>query len=104
VLSHATADFRPQAAATVTEVYRQASAPLVLRGHSQIGRFFEGFELVAPGLVQPASWRPDGTGPASPSAGGFYSGVGRMSQTEHAGRMLIDRRGEMTIGRKVVSD
>jgi hypothetical protein len=79
VVSHATADFQPDVAAKVTDVYRRASAPLVLRSRSEIGRFFEGFDVVAPGLVEPASWRPDGAGPTSPSAGGFYSGVGRKS-------------------------
>jgi S-adenosyl methyltransferase len=78
VLSHATADFHPQAGAKITDVYQRASAPLVLRSRSQIGRFFDGFDLVEPGLVQPASWRPD-EGPGSPSAGGFYSGIGRKS-------------------------
>ncbi len=79
VISHATADFHPQVAAKITDVYQQASAPLVLRSRSQIERFFDGFDLVAPGLVEPASWRPDGEGPPSPSAGGFYGGVGRKS-------------------------
>ncbi len=79
VVSHATADFHPEVAAKITDVYRRASAPLVLRSRSQIARFFDGFDLVAPGLVQPASWRPDGEGPVSRDAGGFYSGVGRRS-------------------------
>jgi SAM-dependent methyltransferase len=79
VISHATADFHPEVAAKVTEVYRQASAPLVLRSRAAIQRVFDGFDLVAPGLVQPAAWRPDpGTG--SSSAGGFYSGVGRLQK------------------------
>jgi S-adenosyl methyltransferase len=75
VISHATADFHPQVGAKVTEVYQQASAPLVLRSRSQIGRFFDGFDLVAPGLVEPASW--GSNDPVSPGAGGFYSGVAR---------------------------
>ena len=79
VLSHATGDFHPQAGAKVTKVYQQASAPLLLRSHAQIARFFDGFDLVAPGLVEPAAWRPDPEGPTKPSAGGFYSGVGRRS-------------------------
>jgi hypothetical protein len=79
VISHATGDFHPQLAAKVAEVYQQASAPLVLRSRSQIGRFFRGFDLVEPGLVEPTAWRPDGTTPPSPSAGGFYSGAGRRS-------------------------
>jgi len=102
VLSHATADFHPEAGAKITDVYQRASAPLVLRSRSQIGRFFEGFDLVAPGLVQPASWRP-GEGPGSPSAGGFYSGIGRKSSAEGTG-VHRSRGGEMPIGRKVVSD
>jgi hypothetical protein len=86
VISHATGDFHPQAGTKVTEVYQQASAPLVLRSRGQIGRFFRGFDLVEPGLVQPAAWRPD-AGPTRPSAGGFYSGVGRRSAP------AADRRG-----------
>jgi hypothetical protein len=81
VVSHATADFHPDVAAKVTDVYQQASAPLVLRSRSQIARFFGGFDLLAPGLVQPVEWRPDAAGPFGPSAGGFYSGVGRRSRT-----------------------
>jgi S-adenosyl methyltransferase len=76
VISHATGDFHPQAGAKVSQIYRHASAPLVLRSRTEIERFFDGFDLVAPGLVQPAAWRPD-PGPLSPSAGGFYSGVGQ---------------------------
>jgi hypothetical protein len=100
VISHATADFHPQVAAKITDVYRQASAPLVLRSRSQIARFFEGFGLVAPGLVQPAAWRPNAEGPASPGAGGFYSGVGRRERDRRSSRTLIPG-GEMPI-RKVV--
>jgi hypothetical protein len=78
VISHATGDFHPHAGAKVTQVYQQASAPLVLRSRDQIARFFDGFDLVEPGLVEPVAWRPD-TGPVSPSAGGLYSGVGRRT-------------------------
>jgi len=77
VVSHATGDFHPQAGAKVTRVYQQASAPLALRSRGQFEWLFDGFDLVEPGLVQPATWRPD-PGPVSPSAGGFYSGVGRL--------------------------
>jgi hypothetical protein len=33
--------------------------PPVLRGHAEIARFFEGLEMVEPGLVQLHRWRPD---------------------------------------------
>jgi hypothetical protein len=79
VVSHATADFHPEVAGRVTAIYQRASAPLVLRSRDEIARLFDGFELLPPGLVQPAAWRPDPTpdGSASQSAGGFYAGVGR---------------------------
>jgi hypothetical protein len=86
VISHATADFHPDVAAKVTNIYQRASAPLVLRSRSQITQFFEGFDLVEPGLVQPVAWRPDGEGPASPGAGGFYSGVGRRERDRRSSR------------------
>jgi len=83
VISHATADFHPEAAAArVTAVYERASAPLALRSRDQIARLFDGFELVSPGLVQPAAWRPDpdpdlDDNAGGAGAGGFHAGVGR---------------------------
>jgi hypothetical protein len=35
------------------------STPLICRSRADIMRFFDGFTLVAPGLVPPAQWRPD---------------------------------------------
>ncbi len=58
-LSHVTADPRPHAEAEVTAVYRQATAPMVPRSHAQVGAFFDGFELVEPGVVYAPQWRPD---------------------------------------------
>ncbi len=94
VLSHATADFHPDQAAKVTRIYRQASAPLVPRSRSQIQRLFDGFDLVEPGLVQPAAWRPNPSGPAGPGAGGCYAGVGRIGRDRRGAGPLIDRGGE----------
>ena len=75
VISHATGDFHPQAGTKVTQVYRRASAPLVLRDRQMIERFFDGFDLVEPGVVEIQRWRPDGQDAALP--GGYYGGVGR---------------------------
>jgi hypothetical protein len=59
--------------------YDQATAPLVLRSRAQIGRFFDGFEPVDPGLVYPPLWRPDGSPPDLQEASrtGMFGGVGR---------------------------
>ena len=62
---------------SVTSVYRQASAQLHVRSLAQIQRFFDGFELIDPGLVWMTEWRPD---PGVPPAGqprSLRAGVGR---------------------------
>ena len=80
-LSHGTADFHPpgitdEAAAT----YERATAPLVLRTSAQVSAFFDGFEMVKPGLVQAPLWRPDGRAPRPKDLAkvGIYAGVGRL--------------------------
>jgi hypothetical protein len=35
------------------------NTPLISRSCADIGRFFDGFTLVEPGLVTPGEWRPD---------------------------------------------
>ena len=81
-LSHGTADFHEETAVSeVTTVYEHATAPLVLRSHPQVSAFFEGFELVEPGLVQVPLWRPGGRPPrpAELAKLGIYGGVGRKA-------------------------
>ncbi len=76
-ISHATADApnpRPEVAAQVVGVYRRATASLALRGGAEVARFFEGFDLVDPGLVQVQHWRPEAV---STAPGGIWGGVGR---------------------------
>ena len=58
VISHVTADEIPAGAARqAAEVYRDASAPGVARSRDDIARFFSGLDMVAPGLVDVATWR-----------------------------------------------
>jgi hypothetical protein len=81
VLSHATADFHDQSVAdAATAVYRKASAPLVLRDHAQVSAFFEGCEVIDPGVVQVPLWRPDDQPPHPQDLAkiGIYGGVGRL--------------------------
>jgi O-methyltransferase involved in polyketide biosynthesis len=59
------------------KVFRQTSSPLHMRTVEEIQRFFDGFELVAPGVVFMQDWRPD---PGTHAAGRFRSfraGAGR---------------------------
>ena len=58
-------------------VYRQASSQLHVRPLADVRRFFDGFELVEPGLVWITEWRPEpGTAPTG-RAHSMRGGVGR---------------------------
>jgi S-adenosyl methyltransferase len=58
-------------------VYRQASSQLHVRPLADVRRFFDGFELVEPGLVWITEWRPEpGTAPTG-RAQSMRGGVGR---------------------------
>jgi hypothetical protein len=76
VLSHPASDIRP---AAVAEMARRLNARLggstrgTMRDRSEVSRFFDGLELVEPGVVQLPQWRP--TGPVSEV--GVWCGVAR---------------------------
>jgi hypothetical protein len=58
-ICHLTADIYPELtefARALNE--RQLDEPLVLRDHAQVTSFFDGLELVEPGVVQLSKWRP----------------------------------------------
>ena len=62
---------------SVTNVYQNASAQIHVRPVKEIERFFAGFEIIEPGIVWTANWRPD---PGIPPAGrpdSLHGGVGR---------------------------
>ena len=76
VLSHVTGDDTPaDVIRQAAEVYQNASAPGMARSREQIARFFDGLDMVSPGLVDPAEWRrPHLEKRSRPAL--FYSGVG----------------------------
>jgi hypothetical protein len=77
VISHGTGDFSPVRAAEAVRFYEQASAPFVLRSRDQIAGFFDGLDLVEPGLVHLPRWRPE-PGPApDPGRVWLYAGAAR---------------------------
>ncbi|MEV7442440.1 SAM-dependent methyltransferase [Streptomyces sp. NPDC091204] len=89
ILTHASYEGIPlteEVAGGVVDVYRDIRNPLVMRTGEQIGRFFDGFELLEPGLVSMPDWRPDGSGdeaedetPEDPYAFSGFGGVGRKA-------------------------
>jgi hypothetical protein len=67
-LAHATADEgRPEDVPRVLSVYERSNAPVVMRTHQEILGFFDELELLPPGLVYTADWRP-GDAAAPPGA------------------------------------
>ncbi|MET9384276.1 SAM-dependent methyltransferase [Streptomyces sp. NPDC002928] len=77
VLSHATGDFADRSEAQA--IYNKATATLNLRSRSEVEHFFDGFELVEPGLAQVPFWRPDSPPPDRSGEIGFYGGVARKA-------------------------
>ena len=75
VLSHGTNDTAGNDTSDAVKVYRNATATLNLRPRDQVLGFFAGFDLVEPGLVTIAEWRPEPD--AEVTRFGLYGGVGR---------------------------
>jgi O-methyltransferase involved in polyketide biosynthesis len=72
---------------SVTNVYQNASAQIHVRPLREIERFFDGFEIIEPGVIWTAEWRPDpGTRPAG-RRNSLHGGVGRKADLlgNHAG-------------------
>ncbi|MEW2412927.1 SAM-dependent methyltransferase [Streptomyces sp. NPDC046866] len=89
VLTHASYEGLPlseEVAGGMVGVYRDIRNPLVMRSREQVTRFFDGFELVDPGLVSMPNWQPDGLAdpqdgemPEDPYAFSGFGGVGRKA-------------------------
>jgi hypothetical protein len=80
VLCHATDEGKPQIVQATETVYnRNVSTHLHLRSRAQILPFFDGFDLLDPGLVYVPLWRPDSPAdvPGDPHSFQCLVGVGR---------------------------
>jgi S-adenosyl methyltransferase len=71
------ADVDAEANARLEELYSSAGTPIVGRSNKQVMEFFAGCELVAPGLVQLAQWRPENWAEARTTRIHMLAGVGR---------------------------
>ena len=80
VLSHPASDFNVTEQAEAQRRYNErVSTPQTLRTREEVARFFDGLELVPPGLVYVHTWRPD-PGDIVPQDGkSAHGGVGRKS-------------------------
>ena len=80
-ISHLTADIAATAEAEAMRFFARALSErmvenMVLRDRAEMTRFFDGLELVEPGVVQADQWR-TGADPSVPSKVAVYCGVGR---------------------------
>lgn len=74
VISHATGDGATSAEIEkVQSVYKLASTPIFLRTHADVARFFDGFDLAEPGVVDINAWQSTGMPKESQTIG--YGGV-----------------------------
>lgn len=80
VLSQVTGDFDPAGAAKARAMYQARGLTLRPRSVEEFTRFFEGLELVEPGISLTADWHPE-LGEVIPVAGDApipgYAGVAR---------------------------
>jgi S-adenosyl methyltransferase len=78
-INHPASDVHAHVAAEGAKQYnRSVSTPQTRRNHAEVSRFFDGLELISPGVVQPHRWRPDPStspGPADEVSG--WGGVAR---------------------------
>jgi hypothetical protein len=67
-----------EASDQIMEVWNNAgNTPLVLRTPEQIGRFFDGLELVEPGVVSVSRWRPEAQPYGQPAEVDAFGAIGR---------------------------
>ncbi|MGA5179796.1 SAM-dependent methyltransferase [Streptomyces pseudogriseolus] len=83
VLTHAAYEgipLPPERAEGAVDVYRDMRNPLIMRTREEIARFFEGYDMVEPGLVPMPRWRPDtALEDEDPYAFSGLAGVGRTA-------------------------
>jgi SAM-dependent methyltransferase len=77
VLSQSTPDFDPDAMGALAAASEQGGIPNVPRSLADTEPFFAGLELVEPGLVPMAAWRPDPGADQDPRSVYAYGGVAR---------------------------
>jgi hypothetical protein len=61
-LSHGTPDFDPETVARIKEIYTRSGTGMQLRSKAEVTRFFDGLDLLEPGIEVGHRWRPDPAG------------------------------------------
>ena len=77
ILSQVTPDLSPEAIAKATEHFRHSGTPFYPRSLAEFSRFFDGLELLGPGVIPVSGWRPGPEDVAAQAEGivPVYAGV-----------------------------
>jgi len=81
VISHASLEGRPDQAGSHQDLYKRTPTPLTMRTRERIAGFFDGFDLIEPGVVYLPEWHPedpDAVGPHPERMTGM-AGLGLLS-------------------------
>jgi S-adenosyl methyltransferase len=80
-LTHATGDFERAAMDEISDTFRRSGANVTTRGKDEVIHFFDGLDLVEPGVQVVQRWRPEETGTLTEPLGDtripLYGGVAR---------------------------
>ncbi|GAA3986590.1 SAM-dependent methyltransferase [Streptomyces plumbiresistens] len=81
VLSQVTPDLNPEAIQKAAEHFRRSGTPFFPRSLAEFSRFFDGLELLGPGVIPVSGWRPEPEDVAVQAEGivPVYAGVARKS-------------------------
>jgi len=76
-LTHPTADFNPEEVANAVKATELAGISFTARSRAKIAAFFDGLDLVDPGVVPVQAWHLEGVPPDAIQAAYYYGAVGR---------------------------
>jgi S-adenosyl methyltransferase len=76
VISHPASDISAQSMADMAELLTRSGPPMTARSYTDVSRFFNGLDLLAPGVVALPDWRPEATD-VRPAVATGWCGVAR---------------------------
>ncbi|MFE0456135.1 SAM-dependent methyltransferase [Streptomyces sp. NPDC058914] len=80
MMTHATADFTPEESAAATAKLKAAGVTLALRSREEFTRFFDGLDLVDPGVAIVPDWHPELGEPVPGQDDGVIPGYGAVGR------------------------
>ncbi|MFF4354134.1 SAM-dependent methyltransferase [Streptomyces sp. NPDC001530] len=80
MITHATADFTPVESAAAIEKLKAVGVTLALRSRAEFAGFFQGLDLVEPGIEVPHQWHPELGEPVPGQDDGVIPGYGAVGR------------------------